>query len=308
MERINVMATRLQPARPFGATGITVPLIGYGTAPLGKDHITRDHAERCLNHAIDSGITYLDTSPDYGSEPHVGAVMRTRRHEVFLATKINRRSKEGVLDELQQSLDRLQTDHVDLIQVHAVNAWADLEQALAPDGAVVALEEARSQGLVRFIGITGHARPALLAHALKHYRFDAVLCALGMADHLVTAPDTFLLPVAQERNTAVIAMKVLGHGEFPNIERALHYSLGLPGISLAIIGMDTTAQIDQNVAIASRFKPLDESERQQLITEVRPLVEKDADESQEGQSSLFWLHDTKVMGWQEEDEPALVAY
>lgn len=72
--------------------------------------------------------------------------------------------------------------------------------------------------------------------------------------------------------------------------------------------MDTTAQIDQNVAIAARFQPLDESERQQLITEVRPLVEKDADESQEGQSSLFWLHDTKVMGWQADDEPALVAY
>ena len=101
------MDTRLQPLRPFGATGVIVPLIGYGTAPLGKKQITRDHAERCLNYAIDSGITYLDTSPDYGSEPHVGAVMRTRRQEVFLATKVNRRSKQGVLDELQESLDRL---------------------------------------------------------------------------------------------------------------------------------------------------------------------------------------------------------
>ena len=101
------MATRVQPARSFGATGVTVPLLGYGTAPLGKD-----------------------TSPDYGSEPHVGAVMRTRRHEVFLATKVNRRSKEGVLAELKESLEHLQADHVDLIQVHAVNAWADLEQGL----------------------------------------------------------------------------------------------------------------------------------------------------------------------------------
>lgn len=302
------MATRLQPARPFGATGVTVPLIGYGTAPLGKKQITREHAERCLNHAIDSGITYLDTSPDYGSEPHVGAVMRTRRQEVFLATKVNRRSKQGVLDELQESLDRLQTDHVDLIQVHAVNAWADLEQALAPDGAVAALEEARRQGLVRFIGITGHARPEILAHALREYHFDAVLCALGMADHLVTAPDTFLLPVAQDRNTAVIAMKVLGHGEFPHIERSLRFSLGLPGVALAIIGMDQRTQIDQNVEIAANFHPLSEAERQQLIDDVRPLVEKDAKESQQGKSSLFWLHDTKVMGWEKQDEPALVTY
>jgi len=302
------MATKLQPARPFGATGEMVPLIGYGTAPLGKEHITRAHAERCLNHAIDRGITYLDTSPDYGSEPHVGAVMRTRRAEVFLATKVNRRSKDGALEELKQSLEHLQTDHVDLIQVHAVNAWADLEQALAPDGVVAGLEEARAQGLVRYIGITGHARPELLAQALHQYPFDSVLNALGMADHLITGPDTFLLPVAQQRNTAVIAMKVLGHGTSPNVERALRYSLGLPGVSLAIIGMDQIEQIDQNVEIAARFQPLSEDERQQLIDEIQPLVEKDAKESEDGQGSLFWLHDTKVMGWQMADEPVLVAY
>jgi aryl-alcohol dehydrogenase-like predicted oxidoreductase len=120
----------------------------------------------CLNYAIDCGITYLDTSPDYGSEPHVGAVMQTRRDEVFLATKIDHRSRDDVLNEVQQSLEQLRTDHVELIQVHAVNAWADLKQALAPDGAVAALEEARERGMTRFIGITGHARPEILAQAL----------------------------------------------------------------------------------------------------------------------------------------------
>ncbi len=310
MEGIHNMAERLQPQRPFGATGIRVPLIGYGTAPLGKDHISRDHAVRCLEHAIDLGITYLDTSPDYGSEPHVGAVTRRRRSEVFLATKINHRSKEGVLNELKRSLDKLQTDHVDLIQVHAVNAWADLEQALAPDGAVAALEQARTDGLVRFIGITGHARPELLAHALRQYKFDSVLVALGMADHLVSSPDTFLLPLAQERSTAVIAMKVLGHGEFTNIELALRYSLGLPGVSLAIVGMDSIEQINQNVAIAVAFKPLSEDERQRLIDEVQPIVERDAQHASEeaGRSPLFWLHDTKVMGWEKKDEPEMVWY
>src|SRR5436309_1693810 len=160
------MPAALKPERPLGGTGVTVPLVGYGTAPLGKDQVSRDHAVRCLNHAIDLGLTYLDTSPDYGSEPHLGAVMRARRAEVFLATKVNRRSRDGVLAELRESLDRLQTDHVDLVQIHAVNAWADLEAALAPDGALAALQEARDQGLTRFIGITGHARPEILAHAL----------------------------------------------------------------------------------------------------------------------------------------------
>jgi aryl-alcohol dehydrogenase-like predicted oxidoreductase len=302
------MATPLQATRPFGATGVNVPLIGYGTAPLGKKHISRQHAERCLNHAIDSGITYLDTSPDYGSEPHVGAVMRERRGEVFLATKINKRSRQSVLEEVQKSLEKLQTDHVDLIQIHAVSALADLEQALAPDGAVAGLEEARRQGMVRFIGITGHARPELLALALRQYHFDAVLCALGIVDHLVSGADTFLLPVAQEQNCAVIAMKVLGHGEFPNIERSLRYSLGLPGVSIAILGMDQRVQIDQNVEIAANFTPLSAAEYDKLVDDVRPLLEKEMDEAQKGKGKLFWLHDTKVMGWQQDDEPAMVAY
>ncbi|HEX8832692.1 MAG TPA: aldo/keto reductase [Abditibacteriaceae bacterium] len=299
----------LQKSRLLGSTGVEVPLIGYGTAPLGKEkHFTREHAVRCLNHAIDSGITYLDTSPDYGSEPHLGEVMRTRRDEVFLATKINRRSKEGVLDELKESLRKLQTDHVDLIQVHAINAWADLEQALAPDGALTALEQARDEGLVRFIGITGHARPEILGHALEQYPFDTVLVALGIADRLITSPETFVLPRAIERNVGVIAMKVYGHGAFENRQQALRYSLGLPGVSLAIVGMDTPEQIDETVRLANEFQPLEETERDELIDEIRPIVEQDAKDSQEGKSKLFWLHDTAVMGWQKHDEPVLVQY
>jgi aryl-alcohol dehydrogenase-like predicted oxidoreductase len=261
-----------------------------------------------VNRAIDLGVTYLDTSPDYGSEPHVGEVMRTRRDEVFLATKINRRRQEDVLDELKESLNRLQTDHVDLIQVHAVNAWADLEQVLAPDGAVAALEQARDEGLVRFIGITGHARPEILGEALARYPFDAVLVALGAADRLVSSPETFLLPRATERNVGVIAMKVLGHGEFRSRDLALRYSLGLPGVSLAIVGLETPEQVEEIVGLAAGYRPLEEAELERLLAEVRPLVERDANESEEGKGPLFWLHDTKVMGWKERSEPELVAY
>jgi aryl-alcohol dehydrogenase-like predicted oxidoreductase len=302
------MQEKLAPMREFGKTGIKVPLVGYGTAPLGKPEVSREHAVKCLNHAIDAGITYLDTSPDYGSEPHLGEVMRTRRKEVFLATKINNRSKEGVLKQLKESLSKLQTDHVDLIQVHAVNAWADLEQALAPDGAVAALEQARQEGLCRFIGITGHARPEILALALRRYPFDTVLSALGFADHLVSGAENFILPVAQQNNTGVIAMKVLGHGNFKNRDLALRYSLSLPGVSLAIIGMDTPKHIDEIVQIATNITPLSQDEEDRLVKEVRKLVEKDAEDSQKGKSDLFWLHDTSVMGWKEQDEPALVAY
>jgi aryl-alcohol dehydrogenase-like predicted oxidoreductase len=302
------MPAALNPARPLGRTGVTVPLLGYGTAPLGKEGVGRERAVRCLHHALDRGITYLDTSPGYGSEPHLGEVLRTRRDEVFLATKVDRRSADGVLDELKESLRRLQTDHVDLIQVHAVNAVADLEQALAPDGAVAGLERAREAGLTRYIGVTGHARPEILGQALLRYPFDTVLCALGAADRLVSGPETFVLPRAQERNAGVIAMKVLGHGTYPDRAAALRYSLGLPGVSLAIVGMDSPAQIDQNVAVAADFRPLSDEELQRLLDAVRPLVERDARDSQKGKGDLFWLHDTAVNGWQQQDEPMLVAY
>lgn len=303
------MPAQLGLDRPLGATGVTVPLIGYGTAPLGKKHVSREYAVRCLNHAIDLGITYLDTSPDYGSEPHVGEVMKTRRSEVFLATKINNRTRDKVRRELEDSLRALQTDHVDLIQVHAVNAFADLEQALAPDGAMVALDQARKDGLVRFIGITGHCRPGILGHALRRWPFDTVLAALGMADRLISSPETFLLPDAVERRVGVIAMKCLGHGEFPDAGLALRYSLGLPGVSLAIVGMESETQITQIVEIAAGFRPLEEREEAILIEQVRPLVEKDAEQSQtQGKSCLFWLHDTSVMGWKQKDEPELVHY
>lgn len=301
--------TILQPDREFGATGLRVPLIGYGTAPLGKEKkIPRDKGVALLNYAIDRGITYLDTSPDYGSEPVVGEVMKTRRGEVFLATKINNRSYEGVHEELDASLEKLQTDHVDLIQVHAVNAWADWEQAIAPDGALAALEEARDEGLVRYLGITGHARPEILAHALREYGFDSVLVALGAADRLVSSPENFLLPVAQETETAVIAMKVFGHGAFERRDLALRYSLGLPGVSLAILGLDEEAHIDEAVQAAAQFHALRDEELEELISSVRPLVEEDAKTSKEGKSKLFWLHDTSVMGWAQKDEPVLVDY
>src|SRR3954452_20267619 len=222
------------PYRPLGKTGVDVPILGYGTAPLGKiklmDAPLLHKSARLLNRAIDLGITYLDTSPDYGSQPKLGEVMKTRRDEVFLATKINKRRHDDVLKELQQNLKELQTDHVDLVQVHAVNAMADLEAALAPDGALTALEQARRQGMTRFVGITGHARPWVLARALERYDFDTVLVAIGPVDRLVNAPEEVVLPLAQAKQVGVIAMKVYAHGEIRRRGPALRYALSLPGV------------------------------------------------------------------------------
>lgn len=297
------------PHRPLGKTGVQVPIIGYGTAPLGKikvmDAPMLNKSEKLLNHAIDQGITYLDTSPDYGSQPKLGPVMKSRRDEVFLATKINKRQRDDVLKEIQQNLKELQTDHVDLIQIHALNAMADVETCFAPDGAIAALEEARRQGMTRFVGITGHARPWVLAHALERYDFDTVLVATGAVDRLVNGPEEMLLPLCERKGAGVIAMKVFGHGELKQRELALRYSLSLPGVSLAILGMEEEEHIDENVRLAQNFRPLVESEREPLLEEARALVEKDKPSDS---SPIFWVYDIKVMGWQESSEPAMVAY
>jgi predicted aldo/keto reductase-like oxidoreductase len=231
--------------------------------------------------------------------------MKTRRDEVFLATKINKRQRRDVLAELRQTLQELQTDHVDLLQIHAVNAMADLEAALASDGAISALEEAQRQGMTRFVGITGHARPAVLAHALERYDFDTVLVALGVIDRLVTGPEKVLLPVAQRQEVGVIAMKVYGHGALTQHELALRYALTLPGVSLAILGMDEEAQIDENVRLAQHCRALSAAELDALVQEARALLQQDTPSER---SPLFWLYDLKTLAWQESSEPATVAY
>jgi aryl-alcohol dehydrogenase-like predicted oxidoreductase len=297
------------PHRPLGKTGVQVPVLGYGTAPLGHiklmDAPLIHKSARLLNHAIDRGITYLDTSPDYGSQPKVGEVMKTRRDEVFLATKINKRKKKDVLTELRQNLKELQTDHLDLVQVHAVNTMADLEAALAPDGAIAALEEARRQGMTRFVGITGHARPAVLAAALGRYDFDTVLVAVGPVDRLVNAPEDVVLPLAQAKSAGVIAMKVFAHGEIARRDLALRYALSLPGVSLAIVGMAEEAHIDENVRLAESLAPLDDSELETLLAEAKALL--DGDRASEN-SRVFWIYDSKTLAWKEDSEPELVRY
>src|SRR5436305_10165855 len=242
---------------------------------------------------------------DYGSQPKVGEVMKARRDEVFLATKVNKRRRADVLEELRQNLKELQTDHVDLVQGHAVNTMADLEAALAPDGAVAALEEGRRQGMTRFVGITGHSRPWVLARALERYPFDTVLVAVGPVDRLVNSPEEVLLPVAQRKQAGVIAMKVYAHGELKQRGPALRYALGLPGVSLAIVGMAEESEIDENVRLAEGLRPLGEGELDALLREAKGLLVGDEPSDR---SPVFWIYDTKTMAWKEGSEPDLARY
>jgi predicted aldo/keto reductase-like oxidoreductase len=265
------------PERVLGRTGVKVPIIAFGCGSRFLMYESEDEALRALNHVIDSGVTYLDTAMDYGkglSETRVGMVMRTRRKEVWLATKIPppARTRDEALREVEKSLKRLQTDRVDLLHLHSLTTGEDLQKIEAKDGAMKALYELREQKVARFIGMTSHTDGAVMAKAIEHNDLDCVQMAMNPARALQF--EELALPAAKKKNLGVILMKVtaqeklLGAGSGKaGIEPLIRYALSLP-VSTAVIGMPKLQFIDQNIAIAKSFNPMNAGEMDQLRSQV----------------------------------------
>jgi aryl-alcohol dehydrogenase-like predicted oxidoreductase len=265
------------PQRALGRTGVKVPIIAFGCGSRFLMYESEDEALRALNHVIDSGVTYLDTAMDYGkglSETRVGMVMKTRRKEVWLATKVSptARTRDEALREVEKSLKRLQTDHVDLLHLHSLTTGEDLQKIEAKDGAIKALYELREQKVARFIGMTSHTDGAVMAKAIEHNDLDCVQMAMNPARALQF--EELALPAARKKNLGVILMKVtaqeklLGAGAGKaDIEPLIRYALSLP-VSTAVIGMPKLQFVDQNISIAKSFKPMNAGEMDQLRSQV----------------------------------------
>lgn len=256
------------PTRPLGRTGHDVRLFSLGgQSTLEEDGRDREAAE-IIHRAIDLGVNYIDTAAMYGggiSQKYIGEAMRTRRKEVFLATKTHSRSYDGSMRYLEESLRSLRTDRIDLWQLHNVRTDDDLERIFAKDGALRALEKAREEKTVRFLGITGHYDPLVLRTAIERHPFDTILMALNAADrHRRSFIDT-LLPTAVEKKMGIIGMKIPARGRMfreggiRSMEQAMRYVLTLP-VSTVIVGIDDLAQLEENVAIARRFTPMSATE------------------------------------------------
>ena len=252
------------PRRPLGKTGVSVTLIGLGGEGVLRTWGREREARGVIERALDLGITYYDTAPAYsGSQDYYGAVLGERRQEIVLASKTHDRSRDGSLRLLEESLKRLRTDYLDLWQLHDLRDAEDLRQIFAPKrGALAALQQAQTEGRVRFLGITGHTDPAVLAEALRRFAFDTVLVALNAAD---TARLSFIegvLPVAQRQRVGVIGMKVVARGALIHPEgpltapEAIAYVLSLPGVSTVILGCRTPQEVEDNVRHACAFQPL----------------------------------------------------
>src|SRR5512138_1372209 len=262
--------------RPFGKTGESFSILSFGAQRIVDGHqCSESEALRMVHYALDHGIRYFDTAWVYSegqSEERVGKVARDRRSEMWIATKVRARSKEAAMAQLEESLRRLQTDHVDEWRLHNIATMDELETILAPGGAVEAAVEARAQGKVRYISMSGHRNPRVQVEALRRFPFDSMLVALSALDHFMMSYAEEFLPVAHQHGIAVIGMKVLALAKLgPYYERALRYSLALP-VSTAIVGMESMEQLRRNLAVAERFTPLSDEEKLEFFQQIIHLA------------------------------------
>jgi aryl-alcohol dehydrogenase-like predicted oxidoreductase len=258
------------PTRPFGRHPDQVSIIGLGGHHIGtmgtqKEAITLVHA------AIDAGITFMDNAWDYNegvSEIRMGKAIKDRRDRVFLMTKVctHGRDARTAMRQLEESLTRLQTDYLDLWQIHECVYYDEPERHFARGGVVEALDRARQQGKVRYVGFTGHKDPAIHLQMLAHdYPFDSCQLPLNGFDATFRSFEQQVLPELNRRGIAPIGMKSLGGTGAPvrqstiKVEEALRYAMSLP-VATTVSGMDSMKVLRQNVRIASGFTPMSRAE------------------------------------------------
>lgn len=262
--------------RPFGKTGEKFGILSFGAQRIVESHgCSESTAIEMVNYALDHGIRYFDTAWVYShgeSERRLGKVAKHRRQEMWIATKAWARQRDKARGQAEESLRRLQTDHVDEWRMHNVYDMEELDRVTGPGGSLEAAVKAREQGLVRFISISGHTNPQVQVEALERFPFDSVLCATSVLDHFIFSFAEEFLPVARAKGVAIAGMKILGLGALGGIyDKALRYAFGLP-ISTAVVGMESMGQLKKNLEVAESYRPMTDIERLELFKEVLPRV------------------------------------
>jgi aryl-alcohol dehydrogenase-like predicted oxidoreductase len=270
------------PHRDLGRTGAKVSALGVGGYHLGSIK-SEEESNELVARALDAGINFFDNCWEYHdgiSEARLGAALKGKRDKAFVMTKVctHGRTKDLAMKMLEESLRRLQTDHLDLWQIHEVVYYNDPDLIFAPNGAAEALLAAKQQGKVRFIGFTGHKNPAIHLKMLSHdFPFDTVQMPLNALDGSFKSFEQQVLPVANKRGMGVLGMKSLGgsgemikHGAL-TAEDGLRYAMSLP-VTTTISGMDSIAVLEQNLRVARGFSPLSAQDMQALRDRTRELA------------------------------------
>jgi len=255
------------PKRAMGSTGVQVSILGLGGYHLGTAS-SQDEVNNIVAKAIDHGINFFDNAWEYHkglSEERVGTALKGKRDQVVVMTKVctHGRKKDVAMRMLEESLTRLQTDHLDVWQIHEVVYYNDPEKIYAAEGVLEALTVAKQQGKVRFVGFTGHKNPSIHLEMLNRgYKFDTVQMPINPFDPSYRSFEKNVLPVAIQKGIAVLSMKSMsGSGESIAYgaltpTEALSYAMSVPGVSTTISGVDSMAILDQNLAILRDFQPL----------------------------------------------------
>ena len=197
------------PTRKLGETGAEVTILGLGGEGVLRTYGQEAEAYELINHAIDLGITYFESSRAYsGSESYYGLALKERRKEIFLASKSHARDKKGAMAHLRQTLANMKTDHLDLWQVHDVRTEEEIEEIFSSNGAIQAFREAKEKGLTRFVGVTGHHDPFITRRCIERFDFDIVLIPLNPAEPAYRSYIEHVIPLAREKRMGVVAMKV----------------------------------------------------------------------------------------------------
>ncbi len=270
------------PKKSLGRTGVQISAMGLGGYHLGSAE-TDQAANEIVAKALDHGVTFFDNAWEYHdglSEERLGKALKGKRQQAFVMTKVctHGRDKKIAMRMLEESLRRLQTDHLDLWQIHEVVYDNDPDLIFAPNGAAEALMDAKQQGKVRFIGFTGHKDPEIHLKMLSHnFPFDTVQMPLNCCDATFRSFETQVLPEVNRRGMAALGMKSLGgsgelvrHGAVAP-QQGLRYAMSLP-VATTISGVDSMEVLDQNLQVAVNFKPLEAAEMQALRDQCRVLA------------------------------------
>ena len=281
------------PMRTLGRTRVKVSLIGLGGWHLGFKYIDEELSIRLIRHAIDNGINFMDNCWDYNdgaSEKRMGKALQDGyRDRAFLMTKIDGRTKKDAAKQLDESLERLQTDHIDLVQHHEILRFEDPHRIFDEQGANAALIEARDAGKISFIGFTGHKDPHIHLHMLEvakenGFEFDTVQMPLNVMDAHYRSFEKMVLPELVKQNIGVLGMKALANGTILESKtvtaiECLQYAMNLP-TSVVITGCESMENLEQALTAARTFKPMTNEQ-------VKSLLSKTTKAASRGEFELF---------------------
>lgn len=267
------------PTRTLGKTGVAVPLIVFGGGSRFCAVTDPEESAAILEMALDNGLYYWDTAHDYAyegviSEERYGLLIKDRRDEVFLSSKVSERTYDGAMRHLEESLGRLQTDHLDLYQIHAVSSLDDVDAIGAENGVLRALHQLKEEGVTRFIGYSGHSSAEALAEMARRYDFDTMLMALNHYGGGESDRQGRAIPEAANKGMGVLAMKVIRPRETVETVTAaelIRYALSLEHVTATVIGTDSRDVLTQNIELLKGFERLSPGEMERIGGVLEPF-------------------------------------